>query len=231
MKAKLISALAICACAVTSVWATPALWHRSTPNSTASATPAKITGDYVEARTASVMAGPCHYNGELVTTGQDALLAWNFSGGSFGGVDLSGVRAMASVTADDNLGLSDASRKSELTVDTSASEAQVSALVALLRSKCGDELGRIAEIHRAPVNFVHGDKGYSVESAGFGSLTVSYRTDDTCCTQPGLVWYSPMMALDHRKVGFTELATYSGDVGYHWQRSGEDSAFYGSFTF
>jgi len=38
----------------------------STPRSPAGSTP--IKGDYVEARTASVFAGACHYNGELVTT-------------------------------------------------------------------------------------------------------------------------------------------------------------------
>src|SRR5260370_7828290 len=36
-----------------------------------------VKGDYVEARTASVFAGACHFNGEVVTTGQDALMAWN----------------------------------------------------------------------------------------------------------------------------------------------------------
>ena len=39
----------------------------------------KIAGDYVEARTASVFAGACHYNGELVTTGRDAIMAWRNS--------------------------------------------------------------------------------------------------------------------------------------------------------
>ena len=32
-------------------------------------------GTYVEARTASVFAGACHYNSELVTAGREALLA------------------------------------------------------------------------------------------------------------------------------------------------------------
>lgn len=35
----------------------------------------RIVGDYVEARTASVFAGACHYNGELVTTGHEAVAA------------------------------------------------------------------------------------------------------------------------------------------------------------
>ena len=36
-----------------------------------------IKGDYVEVRTASVFAGACHFNGEVTTTGRDALMAWN----------------------------------------------------------------------------------------------------------------------------------------------------------
>src|ERR1700722_1556209 len=36
-----------------------------------------IKGDYVEARTASVFAGACHYNGEVMITGRDAVMAWN----------------------------------------------------------------------------------------------------------------------------------------------------------
>jgi len=71
--------------------ATPASTPRSTAGSTA------IKGDYVEARTASVFAGACHYNGELVTTGHEAVAAWSFASGSRDGVDLSGVRAAAAI--------------------------------------------------------------------------------------------------------------------------------------
>src|SRR2546421_9883587 len=74
---------------------------------------AKITGDYVEARTASVFAGACHYNGELVTTGRDAILAWSFTSGLCNGADLTGLRAMAAVTCDQSLGYDHAARKTE----------------------------------------------------------------------------------------------------------------------
>ena len=36
----------------------------------------KVKGDYVEARTARVFAGACHYNGELTTTGRDVEMIW-----------------------------------------------------------------------------------------------------------------------------------------------------------
>src|SRR5260370_38698441 len=49
-----------------------------------------VKGDYVEARTASVFAGACHFNGEAVTPGQDALMAWNIQSGPWNGGDLGG---------------------------------------------------------------------------------------------------------------------------------------------
>jgi hypothetical protein len=224
MNSKLLGTLALVACVVTSVSASSV----ATASKKAS-TP--VTGDYVEARTASVFAGACHYNGELVTTGRDAVLAWSISSGSFNGVDLSGVKAMAAVTSDDNLSVDTAPKKTELTVDSSASAAQVAALADLLRSRLGSQIGTIAAIHQAPISFAHGDKGYSVDAKGFGNLTVDYRTDNACCIQPSMVWYNPITPLEHRKVGFTETATYSGAIADPWQRHNEDSAFYGTFTF
>src|ERR1051325_865766 len=83
-----------------------------------------LRGDYVEVRTASVFAGACHYNGEVVTTGRDAMMAWNVTSRKWQGVDLSGVRVMAIVSADANLGESNIARKSEIIVDSQASRTQ-----------------------------------------------------------------------------------------------------------
>ena len=111
MKNLLIAALALIVCGGTRI---------TTPASS------KIVGDYVEARTASVFAGACHYNGELVTTGRDAVAAWSFNSGTYNGVDLAGVTAMAAVSSQDNLG-QNAARKTELVIDSNASDAQASA--------------------------------------------------------------------------------------------------------
>src|SRR5437764_1172287 len=104
----------------------------STPPAPAAAAPtvSRVTGDYVEVRTASIFAGACHYNGELVTTGRDAVLAWNFTSGTWNGVDLAGLRAAAAVSSDANLG-QDHPRKVELIVDSGATDAQASALQGL----------------------------------------------------------------------------------------------------
>src|SRR5262245_32885999 len=83
----------------------------------------KVAGEYVEARTASVYAGACHFNGEVVTTGRDAIMAWRFTSGSWNGVDLSGRLAMAALSSDENLGQEKAARKVEFVVDTDATDA------------------------------------------------------------------------------------------------------------
>src|SRR5205809_7304235 len=93
-----------------------------------------LRGDYVEVRTASVFAGACHYNGEVTTTGRDALMAWNVTSGSWDGVDLKGVRAIAVVSADDNLSNAQAGRRSELIIDKAASHSQAVALLSALKS-------------------------------------------------------------------------------------------------
>src|SRR5829696_6984884 len=76
-----------------------------------------VRGDYVEVRTASVFAGACHYNGEVVTTGRDAMMAWNVTSGKWQGVDLSGVRAVAIVSSQSNLSEQDAARASKVIID------------------------------------------------------------------------------------------------------------------
>src|SRR5712691_975477 len=73
-----------------------------------------IRGDYVEVRTASVFAGACHYNGEVTTTGRDALMAWNVKSGQWRGIDLAGVRVVAIVSAEVNLSEDNAARQSDI---------------------------------------------------------------------------------------------------------------------
>src|SRR5690349_13670892 len=162
MKSLLTLALALTAAAVCSGSAAPS----KTSNS-------KIAGDYVEVRTASVFAGACHYNGEVVTTGRDAIMAWYFTAGTWQGTDLAGVRAMAAVTSDESLGNDRTARKVELVIDASATDVQAKAVESLLREKCGAHLGTIVSTRRAPVAFRQNQHEYAVKSDGFASMKVT----------------------------------------------------------
>src|SRR5579871_6624795 len=105
---------------------------------TASATNANhLQGDYVEARTASVFAGACHFNGELTTTGRDAQMAWHVRQGDWNGVSLSGLNAMAAVVGEANLRNEEAARRSILYIDATATPAQAEALTTALEASCG----------------------------------------------------------------------------------------------
>jgi hypothetical protein len=189
-----------------------------------------LRGDYVEVRTASVFAGACHYNGEVVTTGRDAMMAWNVTSGKWQGVDLNGVRAMAIVTADANLSDDQAARQSEVIIDDQASDAQSKAMIAALRQKYATALGNVLTVRRAAISFERNGRSYAVK-ADDAVIDVEAMPNDLCCKMPNLVWYSPFVGLENRKVGYTVRAGYSGKaVGTPWSRAGENSAFYGSFS-
>jgi Protein of unknown function (DUF1326) len=190
-----------------------------------------VKGDYVEVRTASVFAGACHFNGEVTTTGRDALMAWNVTSGAWNGVDLTGMRVIAIVSADDNLSNAQAGRRSEVIMEKSASHAQAAAMLDALKSRYAEALGQIVSVRTAPINFKHEGKTYEVGSAE-AAINVEAMPNDLCCRMPNLIWYSPLVSLGQRKVGYTIKALYAGHtVGDNWERAGENSAFYGNFAF
>ena len=189
-----------------------------------------LRGDYVEVRTASVFAGACHFNGEVVTTGRDALMAWNVTSGKWQGVDLTGVRVMAIVSADANLAENNAARQSEIVIDSQASRTQALAMVNALKEKYAASLGNVVVVRSAPISFERSGRTYAVVTND-AAINVEAMPNDLCCKMPNLIWYKPLVGLENRKVGYTSKALYSGKtVGEPWSRSGENSAFYGSFS-
>ena len=188
-----------------------------------------LRGDYVEVRTVSVFAGACHYNGEVTTAGREAMMAWNVTSGKWQGIDLSGVRVMAIISSESNLADKDAARQSELIID-SPSRAQSLAMLNAIKANYAASLGNIVKVRNAPITFVREGKKYAV-AADEATMNVEAMPNDLCCKMPNLVWYTPMVGLENRKVGYTTNASYSGNtVSEQWSRSGENSAFSGSFA-
>jgi len=191
--------------------------------------PSELSGDYVEVRSASVFAGACHFNGENVTTGRDAMLAWNVQSGEWNGTRLQGVRAMAVVSSAANLA-DKAAHRSELIIDSAASDQQVSAIVDALKHTYAATLGDVVAIRRLPIEFYHADKSYAVRAGDIAELSVESMPNNECCKMPHQVWYEPLVPLQGRKVGYTKDARYAGGaVADSWQRADENSAFYGKF--
>src|SRR3954465_3466451 len=122
---------------------------------TLAATPATVTGTYVEARTAEVFAGACVMNGEAATTGREALMAWKVDHGQVNGVSLDGLSVVAALAADANLGIHEiggesTTARAALFVDSRATPAQRKALVAMVKSAAGDLIGSVVQETAGP---------------------------------------------------------------------------------
>ena len=192
----------------------------------ASAGAQEIQGRYVEARTASVMAGACHYNGELVTRGRDAVMAFRIDKGRSGQLDLQGVKAVAIVTSPENL-VAGAERRTVLVIDSAATEDQATMAAVELRNRYAKAFGTVVDVRRAPVSFTEKDGLMDIEAQGYAKLSVKALADRACCKMPDLVWYEPLVPVADRQVGFTVKAESKAFTP--WMDAGENTAFHGTF--
>lgn len=195
-----------------------------------SPTSAPCSGTYVEARTASVYAGACHYNDEFVGAGRDALCAWRIESGSYGGVDLAGVSIAAVITADANLDERTAARRSVIHVDAALDGTRVAAAVRWLATTRADVLGTVVALRVAPLSITTAGESYAVSSPGSFELVGATMPDRACCAMPQNVWYAPFDRLDRPLVGLDQrFDVRAPELDRAWSRPGENAAFTGRF--
>ena len=188
------------------------------------------SGAYVEARTASVFAGACHYNGELVTAGREALCVWSLESGSWQGVDLAGVAIAAVVGAEDNLARAEAPRRSVVHVDAAAAPAKAAAAVRWLAATRGDLLGTIVEVRADALSVAITPETFRASAPGAFELSGATLPDRACCKMPQNVWYQPFERLAQPLVGLDATFEASAPtLDRAWSRPGENAAFTGRF--
>lgn len=189
-----------------------------------------VRGDYVESRSANVFVGACHHEGELVTAGRNALLAWNITEGEHAGVSLKGVTAVAVVAADKHLSLADARRKSVLYVSAAATAEQRDALASLLREKAGRALGDLTAVKTAPISFDARGDMYRVQADGIAYMKIRKQTAELCCKQPYETWGKPFVPVAAAKAGYCVSVEYK-DRGLvqAWSATDQNNAFFGRF--
>lgn len=197
----------------------------------ASAAPS-INGDYIEARSCNVFAGACHAEGEFTTGGRQAVLAWKVGEGSYEGVSLNGVTAVALVTADRNLGAADVQRKAVIYVDSSASSEQREAMAKLLRARAGSSLGEVVAVKAAPISFDGSGELYRVSAPGVATLRVKKEPGQLCCIQKYEVWYQPFVALKDGKIGYAVQTGFKdATLDVSWSGTAQNNAYFGHFSF
>ncbi|RKU15585.1 hypothetical protein C6501_06735 [Candidatus Poribacteria bacterium] len=192
---------------------------------------AAVQGEYIEARSASVYVGACHFGAEFVEGGKEATLVWNIHRGSWNNVSLDGLTVVAVVSAKNNLAIDTKTRKSVLYVDTKATPEQHAALSNMLATKRADVLGKVVATQIAPITFTKKGTKYDVTVGEVLSLAAN-RYPCVHCTQPHQIWYEPLTEIQNAIVGKSEVYHYKDKhLSVNWQQGdAANNVFVGSFS-
>jgi hypothetical protein len=195
-----------------------------------------ISGDYAEFRNADVYTGPCFANSEMNLTGDNAVLAWRVTNGTWSGVPLNDLSVVAVVRASSTLGDPYASplpAKTVFMVDARANDAQRAALVQFAQAQAGNLLNDVVAVQAQPISFSIAQHGYTTVQAGnlVRLSTRTLRATDKLCHNEE-VYYPPLAAhLEHSMPVVAESSSYSGsNLGVTWNDSGRRSSFVGTFA-
>ncbi|HVS17705.1 MAG TPA: hypothetical protein VMT18_03810 [Planctomycetota bacterium] len=189
---------------------------------------AALPGVYVEARSASVFAGACHYNGERETQGRELVAGWRLSAASTGRAELDGVELVVAVVADRNLDDAAAARKSVLYLPEELDDARAAAAEFWLRESHPELLGELVAVHRADVSVERDGDAFRVRAGDDVSFAGAALPDRACCSMPSQVWYEPEVAVGGRLVGHVErFRLVEPALSTNLERHDENSAFLG----
>src|SRR5947209_1743443 len=201
--------------------------------------PEKISGDYLESRSADVYVAQCFANSEVGLTGDQALLAWHVRNGSWNGQKLDGLTVIAAVKANATLGDPYADpypAKSVFLVDEQASPAQREALVAFAQHMGGKLTSSVLRVIPTTIEMNvlrdHAHHGEAVLRAGtFAAMqTRALNEGDHSCGAE-TTYYPPLTKLDHSMAAVAMTDEFQGPgLGVDWDRHGKRSAFVGTFA-
>jgi hypothetical protein len=198
---------------------------------------AQISGDYVETRSADVYTGQCFANGEVNLVGNEAIMGWRVSKGSWDGVLLDGLSVVAVVRAKATLGDPYADpypAKSVLVVDDQATATQKQALLKFAHHMTGKLTDNVEQVISAPVDLavVREHHGRAMLRAG-NFVTVQTRPidhGDMICGNEE-TFYPPLTETSHAMPAVATRDEYHGpSLDDQWSLSGKRSAFVGSFA-
>ena len=203
--------------------------------SVSAGTNGKVSGEYVEARTAEVFTGGCIMGSEAETMGKQAVLAWKVDRGSFNGVSLDGLSIVAAVAGDRNLGIAEiggakANVRSAVFVDQRANAAQQIALVAMASELSRGIVSNIVTVTPAPIQFADKGQEIHVETTHVALDVNKQMVHDPTCG--AMQWFHPFVPAAHAEMGVAEQHSFTGSaLGTKWSDPNKRSAFFGTFAY
>ena len=197
----------------------------------------QIRGDYIETRSADVYVAQCFANGETGLTGNQALLAWHVTEGSWNGVKLDGLTVAAAVRARATLGDPYGEpypAQAVLMVDDAANAAQRQALIALAQHQGGKLLENIARIDYVPVvlEIPQNPEGHAILRAGHLATIITRplnHHDHICGNETN--FYPPLTNVENATSAVALTDEFHGDgLDSQWSSHGRRSAYVAEFS-
>lgn len=178
-----------------------------------------VTGYYMEDRSNRVYGCPCEWSDEYVQKGRDAVLAWSITSGQHDGRRLSGLKVAAVLSADDTLSSPLTPRRAILFFDSAAPVAQRHAGEAWLRSRFGDLIGKVLEVHAMPVDLSFTPESVNLRIRNVLLLQMRRAVLSTDTETWADLLYEPFIALDSPVMGTTLRTHYTApDLRRQWKR-------------
>jgi hypothetical protein len=196
-----------------------------------------VQGQYIEARNADVYTGACFANSEGGIVGDNAVMGWKITKGTFQGVALDGLSVVAVVKASSTLGNVHGSAypvKSVLIIDEKAGAEQRLALRAFAQKMGGDLLDDVARVDYQPIELnVEGSVHNATASLTAGTLasiqTRALGNKDHICSNEE-VWYLPLTKVGHFMPAYTVAHTFKGrGLDINWSSPDHRGSFVASF--
>jgi len=190
-----------------------------------------VSGDYLESRSLSIYAGACHYGGEAVTAGQEAVMAWKIKNGAWKGQNLDGLSAVAVVNGPENLALNPDGHRTLIYVDKSASAEQRDAIVQLLTSNYGKLFGEVVAVKSGEVTFDKKERSYRVRVPG-AVFVAADKYPCEKCVMPHQVWYTPFVPVTGAQVARSIRTEFKESVPNFstWSKEDSNSAYVAEFA-
>lgn len=195
---------------------------------------ATVTGDYLEIRSASIFAGPCHSQGEFGLAGREGALVWHVREGAWKGTSLKNLTVAAVVVADHPLALDTKTRRSVLYVDAKGTPEQRAALVEMVTTQYGEALGKVVATKSAPITYKTDKLDYKVTVGDVATISINRYPCNHCTEKPYEIWYQPFISVNDAIVGKTVFSQYRDNVLPHvgWRDSEEkNNAYVATFSF
>ena len=195
---------------------------------------ATISGEYYEARTCSIFAGPCHYSGEVMTDGRTAVMVLSFKSGVYEGYSLSGLKAAVVVSSAENLSFEN-KRKSVLYLPEIDDQTKLATFTKMLKSNLRESIGEVISTKATVINLELAElsANVSIRSANETPIYEAETSNREClaCSMPGVLWYEPLVkGVDVSIATVEKHQLFDPSLGETWIRRDESAAFIGRFN-